>query len=111
MIHGNYINEKKQIESEIERLKSKVQELQKRHRGPALKSIIAAMREYDITPEDIAAELGTTLKPGRRAGKTVTPPKYRDNATGRTWTGRGRTPKWILEHEANGGNREDFAIN
>ncbi|MFR6359653.1 MAG: H-NS family nucleoid-associated regulatory protein [Sutterella wadsworthensis] len=29
----------------------------------------------------------------------------------KTWTGHGRTPNWIKEHEANGGNRSDFLVN
>jgi len=27
-------------------------------------------------------------------------PKYRDPATGRTWSGRGKKPKWLEGHEA-----------
>jgi DNA-binding protein H-NS len=33
-------------------------------------------------------------------------PKYRDPVSGATWTGRGITPKWIIDK-----NREDFLIN
>jgi DNA-binding protein H-NS len=32
-------------------------------------------------------------------------PKYRDPATGQTWTGRGKAPKWIQNED-----REKFAI-
>ena len=28
-----------------------------------------------------------------------------------TWSGRGRQPNWIKDHEANGGSKEDFLIN
>jgi DNA-binding protein H-NS len=31
--------------------------------------------------------------------------KYRDTATGQSWTGRGRAPKWL-----EGKNKEDFLI-
>ena len=41
-------------------------------------------------------------------------PKYRliDSQMGRTleWTGRGRTPLWVSEYEAKGGNREELLI-
>jgi DNA-binding protein H-NS len=32
-------------------------------------------------------------------------PKFRDLETGKTWTGRGMTPKWLV-----GKNRDDFRI-
>jgi DNA-binding protein H-NS len=43
--------------------------------------------------------------------KTFVAAKYRhpENAA-LTWTGRGRTPKWVLEHEAQGGSRDDLLI-
>lgn len=37
--------------------------------------------------------------------KKSAPAKYRDDATGNTWTGRGKPPAWIA-----GKNREDFLI-
>jgi DNA-binding protein H-NS len=49
--------------------------------------------------------------PQRRAGKKsklkgVGVPKYRDGTTGKTWTGRGKPPNWILGAR----NRDDFLI-
>lgn len=65
--------------------------------------------------EEKARELGVSLeavlggKPARTASSAV--PKYRhpENAS-LTWSGRGRTPKWIADHEVKGGSREDYAI-
>jgi len=37
--------------------------------------------------------------------KTSAPAKYRDPATGATWTGRGKPPNWIKDQD-----REDFLI-
>lgn len=36
--------------------------------------------------------------------------KFRDPKTGATWTGRGRTPIWLREHEAAGKKRATFAV-
>jgi DNA-binding protein H-NS len=33
------------------------------------------------------------------------PTKYRNEATGETWTGRGRAPKWL-----EGKNKDDYLI-
>lgn len=39
------------------------------------------------------------------------PPKYRHPENGNLlWSGRGPAPKWILEHEAKGGNRNDWQV-
>ncbi|MFP5406769.1 MAG: H-NS family nucleoid-associated regulatory protein [Gammaproteobacteria bacterium] len=37
-------------------------------------------------------------------------PKFRNPDTGATWTGRGRTPRWILDAEQSGGSRDSFKI-
>ena len=48
--------------------------------------------EFGLTERDV-------FPSGRRSGGTRTggkvAPKYRDPATGQTWTGRGKAPKWI----------------
>lgn len=44
-------------------------------------------------------------RPGSKAA-----PKYRDPKTGKTWSGRGRTPVWLREREENGDNRDNFLI-
>ena len=46
----------------------------------------------------------------KRRPRQAVPPKYR-SPEGKTWSGRGPTPKWIRELEEAGGNREDFLIN
>lgn len=55
------------------------------------------------------------LFPGAAGGKSKKSAskgeaRYRDPATGSTWTGRGRKPKWLIEAEAAGRKVEDFAI-
>lgn len=56
---------------------------------------------------ELVAEFGFTAQqvfPWRPAVKKVIP-KYRDEKSGATWTGRGKPPAWIA-----GKNREDFLI-
>lgn len=111
MIPGTYITEKQKIESEIERLKREADELQKRHRGPALASILEAMREYDISPKDVAAAFDSANKTSRRGGsRSTVAPKYQDPTSGQTWSGRGRTPRWLTSAEAQGRHRDEFLI-
>src|SRR5689334_15177943 len=44
-----------------------------------------------------------------RKGKTAAP-KYRDPATGETWSGRGAPARWIAAYEKQGKKREAFLI-
>ncbi len=42
--------------------------------------------------------------------RSVVAPKYRDSATGATWTGRGKQPKWLAAALASGKKIDDFKI-
>ena len=86
----------------------------------ALEKAIAEARQNEISAavtkvREIVAEYGLTVQdvfPGR-ASKGAAPKasgakvaaKYRDPATGQTWTGRGKAPKWI-----EGQDRAQFVI-
>ncbi|MFM8864748.1 MAG: H-NS family nucleoid-associated regulatory protein [Limnohabitans sp.] len=64
-----------------------------------VKELVAA---HGLTARDIFGGAKRSTKTGARG--TVAP-KYRDPATGATWTGRGKAPKWI-----DGKDRSKFAI-
>ena len=63
---------------------------------------------------------GRPAKAGAKAGakkakkggdkRSVVAPKYRDSATGMTWTGRGKQPKWLAAYIKSGKKLADFAI-
>ncbi len=57
--------------------------------------------EFSLTEQDIFG------KPGRTPSATgaTTAPKYRDPASGATWTGRGKPPRWIANQD-----RAKFAL-
>jgi DNA-binding protein H-NS len=84
----------------------------------ALEKAIAQARQNEIAAavtkvRELVAEFGLTAQdvfPGRAprgAGKPTSKvaAKYRDPATGQTWTGRGKPPKWI-----DGKDRTQFLI-
>lgn len=52
--------------------------------------------EFGLTVQDVFPSGRGNSKPSVKAttGAKVAP-KYRDPATGQTWTGRGKAPKWI----------------
>ena len=51
---------------------------------------------------------GGNTKGGRRQNKVA--PKYKDPESGKTWTGRGRKPKWVEAWIAEGRDLEETRI-
>jgi DNA-binding protein H-NS len=63
--------------------------------------IRAKVAEYGLTEKDIFGR----ARPANTTDKTAPVPKYRDPATGATWSGRGRPPRWLKDKK-----RERFLI-
>lgn len=116
MARDNYAQQKIKIEKEISRLQKQMQGLDAKQRAPKISEIIKVMREFDITPEEIATAYGKRRKaaaPGRTGPKRKMPPvepRYRHPDSGATWTGRGRAPRWVVDAEAAGQPRDQFLI-
>lgn len=76
----------------------------------------ARQAEFQMVLEDVrtkVAEYGFTEREifGRRSGRGHVPEsassaKYRDPASGATWSGRGRAPRWIKDAK----NRDRFLV-
>lgn len=76
--------EKAKLEDQIESRK----EAEKQH---VCGEIVKVMAQYTVDIDYLAAYMGVKYK--RRGSKAKT--KYRDPMTGKTWSGRGKTPVWI----------------
>ena len=119
MARQNYATLQAKIQKEIEKLRKQAQSLQSKRRKPVIQSIVRSMKDYDITIDEITAALGKSpakakssvakSKPAGAARKSV-PAKYRNPATGDTWTGRGKAPRWVVDAEASGQSRDQFLI-
>lgn len=114
MAQSSYTAIKQKIEKEIIKLQKQAQAL----RGPMITSLVKTMREYDITPDDIAAAYNRkntrsgAKKPAPAASgaKRSVPVKYRHPETGESWTGRGKAPRWLTSAEAEGASRDTFLV-
>jgi DNA-binding protein H-NS len=101
-------------EAQIRQLREKLQAQKSEERRAAISQAKALVKAHGLT----AAELG--LSPGGRrnapapaktsTGRAKVPAKYRDPATGNSWTGRGKTPNWLSAKLAAGRSRADFAV-
>ena len=95
----------KDVTAEIEKLKAKAESLRKSEMAGVISRIKEAIEAYGLT----AADLGLSAGAAPRASKAAAPmvpsgvgagvgvgvAKYRDPASGKTWTGRGKPPLWI----------------
>jgi DNA-binding protein H-NS len=84
-----------------EALEKQIEELKNAERGDAIEWIRQQMALYDVKPEDLDPR--GSRSPKKRTGPVAA--KYRDPASGATWSGRGKPPRWIADQD-----REKFAI-
>lgn len=90
-----------------EALEQEIENTKKRERADAIAKVRSLMAEYGLTVADLSA------KPGPKAGGTKgrkVAAKYRNKATGESWSGRGLQPKWLKAALASGRKLEDFAV-
>ena len=111
-------------------LKARIDQLQKQlaaaeaHKAPAIKKVRALMKKLGVSLSDLTAGTAESARRGRPSKTTAagsangTKPrqargkvaiKYRDDK-GNAWTGRGKTPRWMVEAEKSGKTRESFKI-
>ena len=86
----------KDLQSQIEKLQKEAEHARKSELANAIADIHAKMKEFAISAEDLG--FGSKKKAGKMVRKPVAP-KYRNNDTGDTWSGRGKPPKWMAGRE------------
>nr|WP_238941406.1 H-NS histone family protein [Jannaschia sp. Os4] len=99
--------------AEMESEMREIERAQGEYRGRRLKElkaeIEAKLAEEGFSLADLGLGKGSQKSSAKPRGKGEAKYRHPENAD-ITWTGRGRQPAWIKDHEANGGSREDFAI-
>jgi DNA-binding protein H-NS len=86
-------------------LEQQIASAQREERQAAIAQVKTLMAEHGLT----LADLGTRAKP-KSAGGAKVAPKYRNKATGETWSGRGLQPRWLKAALASGKKLADFAV-
>jgi DNA-binding protein H-NS len=93
-----------EIQSKIEELKAQAEMVKREEKQQAIDMARAMIQSFGITAKDLGLDKSPKAKTGPKPGQKVVP-KYRDPLSGATWSGRGKTPKWI-----NGADRSQYAI-
>lgn len=113
----------KELKEQAEDLMRQAEAARKAELNAVLADIKAKMATYGITVADLAGKVRAAKGSKAKAAKAVKPAKvkpakprkpvaakYRNSATGETWSGRGKAPKWLVAMEAGGRKREEFAV-
>ena len=90
-------------------LERQIDEARHSARAGAIAQVRALMTEHGLTVADLAAA-GRVKVTAPRGGGAKVPAKFRNAATGETWSGRGLKPKWLTAALASGKRLEDFSV-
>lgn len=78
-----------------------ISQARKQELAGAVSQVRSLVAEFGLTAQDVfPSGRGRSTSAGTKVA-----PKYRNPATGQTWTGRGKAPLWIANE-----NREKFLI-
>jgi DNA-binding protein H-NS len=99
------------LQSEAATLQREADQMQRALREHAAQQIRAIMAAHGMSTDDLMAHKlkPRQLRPEGYQSKHLRgpqPPRYRDPASGKTWAGFGRVPKWL----ANAPDRNAFRI-
>ena len=90
-------------------LNRQISEIRSSERMRAIADIQALMAQHGLTVTDLAKAPAGSKGLAKTTGRKVAA-KYRDPATGNSWSGRGLRPKWLSEALASGKSLSDFAV-
>lgn len=85
-------------------LDEQISQTKERERSEAVAKVKSLMSEYGLTVADLSMRTPKPVKVSKVAAK------YRNQATGETWSGRGLQPKWLKAAVAAGAKLTDFSV-
>jgi DNA-binding protein H-NS len=86
-------------------LEKEIEATRRQEKANAISKVKALMSEYGLTAADLSTK-GAPKSSGGKGSKVAV--KYRNKATGDTWSGRGLQPKWLKAALAAGRKIEEF---
>ena len=76
-------------------LDAEIEAARKEEIGAAVSMVRELIAEFDLTERDIFGGSRSSASSSEPKVRKAVAAKYRNPATGETWTGRGKAPKWI----------------
>lgn len=97
----------KELLAQKETLEREIEQTKNRERSAAVAKVRELMGEYGLTMADVAGK--SSLKTAAKKANKVAV-KYRNAATGESWSGRGLKPNWLKAALVAGRKLEDFVV-
>lgn len=94
------MDELEEVLSQIADLQNKARELQLHKKSAVIEEVKAKIKQFGLTARDLGLSTSGVKEDSRRSVAV----KYR--LGDKTWTGRGKKPKWVQEYLDNGGALE-----
>jgi DNA-binding protein H-NS len=104
-MEGDRMTTLQELLSRKEALERAMAQARQRERAAAIAQARDWIALYGLTMADLSLELGAKKGNGAKL-----PAKYRNQATGETWSGRGLQPRWLKAALAAGRKLDDFRI-
>lgn len=101
----------KEAEAKVNELRLKLDEERKNEKTQAIATARALIKAHDLTAQELGFSTKSPPKHAAQDDRRMTvAAKYKDPVSGKTWTGRGKTPAWLAIHLAAGRTRQDYLI-
>jgi len=82
----------KELIAQQEALSKQIEEVRQQERSEGISKALALITEYQLTQQDLFGGAGAAKKV-KAVSKVAA--KYRDPMSGKEWSGRGVSPKWL----------------
>lgn len=104
------LEEVKALQAKIEQLKNEAASAEAADKESAILECTEVARRWGFSIHELFGQKAsdTTYKVARK--KAAAKFQHPEDAS-KTWAGQGRAPRWITDHEAAGGSRDDLLIN
>jgi DNA-binding protein H-NS len=105
---GAFMDSYQSILAKISVLQQKASALREAEKRDVIAELRKLVGHYDIQVSELFSDAKSPAvgRPARGKGKvkSVLPPKYQDPVTGKTWSGHGKRPLWLV------GDKENYLI-
>lgn len=85
----------KELLQQREELELAIVQARQNEIASAVTKVRELVAEFGLTAQDVFPGRSSKVGGGKTKPVSKVAAKYRDPATGQTWTGRGKAPKWI----------------
>ena len=106
------LDQQKALQAKTAELDKLIEEARREERRGVIAKVKGLMAEHGLTVEDLgdSNKVGNGKRKASSATGKKVAPKYKNPATGETWTGRGIKPKWLSAAIEGGKKIEEFLI-